>query len=255
MAHHFTLFLAAWSAFTLADTANSATSRELGQAAPGIRIGPKQPWKPMPPSSPRTKSCEVKAGARDDSAAIMAAVKECNGGGRVIFSRGKSYTIGTALDLRNLRNVDLVIQGKIEFSRDTAYWQRSAFKYRFQNAACFFALGGADVNVYGGSTSYTPSSLRRAFVLTSAGGSLNGNGNVWSSVFAANKNAIRPILFCIDGLNGGSVSDVSMNNSPQWVNLIMNSRNVVYSNIRIDSRHKNGDGWDTVAICMLSRIR
>jgi galacturan 1,4-alpha-galacturonidase len=89
----------------------------------------------------------------------MAAVKECNSGGRVIFSRGKQYNIGTALDLRHLRNVDLVIQGKIEFSRDTAYWQRSAFRYRFQNAACFFALGGADVNVYGGSTSYSLSHL------------------------------------------------------------------------------------------------
>jgi galacturan 1,4-alpha-galacturonidase len=228
MAPYVALFLVAWSAFTLADIEKGATTKNLGQAAPGIRIGPKQPWKPMPPSSPRTKSCEVRSGSRDDSAAIMAAIKECNGGGRVVFSRGKTYQIGTALDLRNLRNVDLVIQGKIEFSRDTSYWQRSAFRYKFQNAACFFALGGTDVNVYGG-------------------GSLNGNGNVWSGVFAANKNAIRPILFCIDGLNGGTVSDVAMNNSPQWVNLIMNSRNVVYSNIRIDSKHKNGDGWDTVS--------
>jgi galacturan 1,4-alpha-galacturonidase len=185
----------------------------------------------MPPSSPRTKTCEVRSGGTDDSPAILAAIKECNGGGRVVFSRGKTYHVGTALDMRNLRSVDLVIQGKIEFSRDTSYWQRSAFRYKFQNAACFFALGGTDVNVYGG-------------------GSLDGNGGVWSSVFRANKNAVRPILFCIDGLNGGTVSDVAMNHSPQWVNLIMNSRNVVYSNIRIDSKHANGDGWDTVRFCL-----
>jgi polygalacturonase len=227
MARYLKIFLVVWSAFALAETEISATTKHLGQSAPKIRIGPKQPWKPMPASSPRTKSCEVKAGGRDDSAAIMSAIKECNGGGRVIFSRGKTYNIGTALDLRNLRNIDLVIQGKIEFSRDTSYWQRSAFRYKFQNAACYWALGGTDVNVYGG-------------------GSLNGNGNAWSSVFSANKNAIRPILFCIDGLNGGTVSDLSMNNSPQWVNLIMNSRNVIYSEIKIDSKHKNGDGWDTV---------
>lgn len=115
------------------------------------------------------------------------------------------------------------------FSGDTNYWQKSAFKYKFQNAACYFALGGTDVNVYGG-------------------GTIDGNGGVWSNVFASNKNAIRPIPMCVVGMNGGTISDLSMRNSAQWFNLVMDSRNVVYSNIRINGHMKNTDGWDTVRL-------
>jgi galacturan 1,4-alpha-galacturonidase len=208
------------------------TSNELSPAqnGPNVVVGPKRPFKPMPQSTARTKTCEVKeGGGMDDSAAILEAIKECNDGGKVIFKGGAKYTIGTALDLRNLRHIDLVIQGTIQFSTDTAYWQKSAFKYRYQNAASFFALGGTDVNVYGG-------------------GTLDGNGHVWEGVFARNKDAIRPILFSVNGMNGGTISDLNMRSSPQWFNLVIDSRNVVYSNIRINGHQKNTDGWDTVSL-------
>lgn len=94
------------SSLTLADLHPLVTVRSLviPQDGPRISVGPKQPFKPMPPSSPRTKSCEVKSGAGgDDSAAIMSAIKECNGGGRVVLAHGAKYTIGRAMDLRNLK--------------------------------------------------------------------------------------------------------------------------------------------------------
>ena len=225
------LALSAIIALFVSVASTTTISKELvpAQNGPNIVIGPKKSFKPMPPSTPRTKTCEVKEGGRDDSPAILEAIKECNDGGKVIFKRGAKYTIGTALDLRNLRHIDLVIQGTIQFTSDTSYWQRSAFKYRYQNAASFFALGGIDVNVYGG-------------------GTIDGNGHVWESVFARNKDAIRPILFCVNGMNGGTVSDLTMKSSPQWFNLVIDSKNVVFSNIRINGHQKNTDGWDTVRV-------
>ncbi|KAF2666215.1 putative polygalacturonase [Microthyrium microscopicum] len=180
----------------------------------------------MPVSTPRTKTCEVAPGA-DDASAILSAVKSCNNGGRVVLARGAKYTISKPMDLRDLQHIDIVLQGTLTFSSDTSYWQKNAFKFKFQNAACYFQLGGTDVNVYGG-------------------GTIDGNGGVWGAVFAANKDAVRPIPVCVVEMNGGSISDIKMRNSAQWFNLVVDSKNVVYSGISIDGHAKNTDGWDTL---------
>lgn len=112
-----------------------------------------------------------------------------------------------------------VIQGSIIFTPDIAYWSANAFKHTFQKAESFFQIGGSDVNVYGG-------------------GSLNGNGAVWGT------KDIRPILFAVKGLKGGQIADLTLKNSPQWFNLIRDSQNVVYNNIKISGKNKNTDGWE-----------
>jgi galacturan 1,4-alpha-galacturonidase len=63
----------------------------------------------MPKSAPRTKECAVKSngGTKDDSQNILEAIKSCNNGGRVVFAKGSKYIIGTALDLRQLKSIDL----------------------------------------------------------------------------------------------------------------------------------------------------
>lgn len=72
---------------------------------------PNNPFKPLPTSSQRSKTCRVKAhgDGTDDSPAIMSAIKKCNNGGKVVFDEDKEYTIGTALDLTFLKNIDLGI--------------------------------------------------------------------------------------------------------------------------------------------------
>jgi galacturan 1,4-alpha-galacturonidase len=115
---------------------------------------------------------------------------------------------------------ELDIQGTIQFSGDVGYWQKNAFKHGFQNAATFFQLGGVDVNVYGG-------------------GTLDGNGGRWKS-----DQGVRPILFGTIGLKGGVIKDISLKNSPQWFNLVKDSKDVVFSNIRISGRNHNTDGWE-----------
>ncbi|KAL1304063.1 hypothetical protein AAFC00_000498 [Neodothiora populina] len=202
---------------------------------PEIVFSPKQPFKPFPSSLARTKDCVVAThgdGKTDDSPAILSAIKECNPGGHVVFSSGKTYIIGTALDLTNLTHVDLDIQGTIQFTNDTDYWQKHAFKLIFQNATSFFQLGGEDVNVYGG-------------------GTIDGNGQAWYDLYAKDIYILRPLLFGVTGLHGGSISNLNMRYSPQYYNFIANSTNVVYSDINISGYSKsknlakNTDGWDT----------
>lgn len=109
--------------------------------------------------------------------------------------------------------------------------QANAFHFYYQNATTFFVLGGEDVNVYGG-------------------GMLDGNGQIWYDLYAQNDLILRPILFCVDGLNGGSISDIYYRYSPQWNNFLANSTDVVYQGINIgghshsNNTAKNTDGWD-----------
>ncbi|KAI5281613.1 hypothetical protein KEM54_003127 [Ascosphaera aggregata] len=202
---------------------------------PEINFSPKQPFKPLLESPPRTKVCVVKTAGNgeDDSQNVLNAMNECNNGGHVVFGNCKEYTIGKALDLTFLKHIDIDIRGKITFTDDMDYWEQNSFKYEFQNTSSFFKIGGEDVNIYGG-------------------GEVYGNGATWWKVFQKNKALWRPILFAIDGLKGGVISDLRMTDSPNWVNIMLNSEHVVYNNITIENRSKdpkvpakNTDGWDT----------
>ena len=94
--------------------------------------GPGRPYpfpfnsgKPHRPSPPCTRSCTVakpKAATvikgvttpYDSGKDVLQAVRQCNPGGIVHFEKNQTYSIGTALDLTNLKNVDLDIQGTIK---------------------------------------------------------------------------------------------------------------------------------------------
>ncbi|KAF7938605.1 uncharacterized protein EAE98_000943 [Botrytis deweyae] len=201
---------------------------------PNVQYSPKTPNTPAPSPPARTKTCYVKSSGNgtDDSPAIMSALNECNNGGHVIFSKGVTYLVGTAMDWTFLKHIDLDIQGEILFSDDTDYWQANAFPFVFQNVTSFFKLGGEDVFMYGG-------------------GTLNGNGQVWYDLYAKDIYTLRPVLVGIDGLKDSILSDLVLRYSPEYYNFIANSSNVVYNNINIaggsSSKNpaKNTDGWDT----------
>jgi galacturan 1,4-alpha-galacturonidase len=141
-----------------------------------------------------------------------------------------SPRIGTALNLTFLNEIDLDIQGTIQFTNDTDYWQKNGFYQTFQNATTFFQLGGHDVNVYGG-------------------GTLDGNGQAWYDLYAKDIYILRPILFGTIGLHGGRIEDLKFRYSPQWYTLVANSTDVVFSNIDIEGGSvsknpaKNTDGY------------
>ncbi|KAF4312854.1 Exopolygalacturonase X-1 [Botryosphaeria dothidea] len=199
-----------------------------------VSVGPQPAYRPLPASSARNKTCVVPASGdgSDDGPAILKAFQSCNPGGSVVLSANTTYTVGTALDLTFLKHVDWVIEGTLQFTNDTDYWQANSFKQVFQNATTFFQLGGEDVNVYGG-------------------GTLDGNGQVWYDLYAEDIYILRPILFGTIGLKGGSISNLKLRYSPQWYNLVANSTDVVFSDIDIaggsvsKNPAKNTDGWDT----------
>ena len=58
-----------------------------------------------------------------------------------MFPCGTTYLIGTALTLTFIEHVGLDIQGYIQFTNDTAYWQANSFKQVYQNATTSFQLG------------------------------------------------------------------------------------------------------------------
>ncbi|KAL5363878.1 putative exopolygalacturonase X [Aspergillus floccosus] len=195
---------------------------------------PHHPFRPLPPSAPRTKTCHVRShgDGSDDAAFVLSALRKCNNGGKVVFDADKEYTIGTALDMTFLRHVDLEILGRIQFTNDTNYWEANSFKHGFQNATTFFQLGGTDVNVYGG-------------------GTLDGNGQVWYDLYAAKPLTLRPILLGVIGLHGGTIGPLKLRYSPQWYQLVANSTDVLFDGIDISgyssskNTAKNTDGWDT----------
>jgi galacturan 1,4-alpha-galacturonidase len=136
---------------------------------PTVTCSPHQPRLPKPTHPPRGKVCRVRCynNGQDDSPAILEAVQDCNNGGRILFKEDCNYTVGTALDLSNLKHVDLGmkvyhylqnvsltsdadIRGHIKFTNDTTYWQAHSFKFVFQNATSFWQIGGEDVAIYVG---------------------------------------------------------------------------------------------------------
>lgn len=70
---------------------------------------PHHPFKPLPASQARTKTCHVAnhGKGKDDSANILSALKKCNNGGKVVFDADKTYTVGKAMDMTFLKHVDL----------------------------------------------------------------------------------------------------------------------------------------------------
>lgn len=166
---------------------------------PNIAIGPKQPWKPMPVSAPRTKTCFVKpscTAGRDDTPKILAAFKECNNGGTVVLD--KEYTVCSPMDLRNLKNIDVALTGKLSFCADPEGWQTKLLRFPFQDQSSWWLWGGEDINLYGAGT-----------------GEINGNGQVWYDAYGANSSLTRPLLFATDGWHGGSMTGLKMRMAPQ----------------------------------------
>lgn len=79
-------------------------------ARPEITFDGHQPYQPMPASPKRHRQCKVKSHGdmkTDDSKYILEALHKCNDGGKVVFPAGRTYVIGTALDLQFLKHIDI----------------------------------------------------------------------------------------------------------------------------------------------------
>ncbi|KAI0869884.1 glycoside hydrolase family 28 protein [Hypoxylon argillaceum] len=218
-------------------TTTTATTLFSLPTLPDLTVGPKAPPTPFSRSPARdpSKVCVVDPEATDAGPALISAAHSCNNGGTVILLPDTTYTIASPTDLTFLQSVDVLILGTVVFSDDVEYWQTRAFGYAYQDTHLFWKFGGTDVNIYGLGI-----------------GTLDGLGQTWWTAKRSNETVYRPVLFGTDGLTGGSISGLNMKNSPMWFNVIMNSSDVLITDINIwnevtnsSSPPANTDGWDT----------
>lgn len=181
----------------LASIADAVAGPSL--ARPEIKPWPHAPGGHFPVSPPRDhdRYCLVEPSQHggDDAGKILSAFRQCNNGGTVVLD--KNYTIASPLDLTFLNQIDVAILGTINFSGDISYWKQHSFKYAYQNASAMWRFGGKDVNIFGKGV-----------------GRINGNGQPWYDGFAVDSLLQRPVLFLVDGLHGGSVTGLRLDNPP-----------------------------------------
>lgn len=90
--------------------AAGAAAKSCVSRRPSINPSPYEPRLPLPNPPRRHKVCVVETHGdetKDDSVFILSAFHECNNGGHVVFSRGSTYTIGTAMDWTFLNHIDI----------------------------------------------------------------------------------------------------------------------------------------------------
>ncbi|RHZ49307.1 hypothetical protein CDV55_100821 [Aspergillus turcosus] len=198
---------------------------ELLSQRPSIAVAPHGAFKPFPFSPARRKTCHVKShgDGSDGSKYILGAFRKCSPGGCVVFDKDKVYTIGKTMDIRFLKWVDVVIQGKIIMSNNIDYWLANSFKYPFQDTSSFIQIGGTDVNIY-------------------SGGEIDGNGQAWWDARMDNKTIQHPILVTYIDSRGRSVSTINLCNSPNWFQLAYSSSDLVFNIMYLNA---SSNGWDT----------
>ncbi|KAF7555558.1 hypothetical protein G7Z17_g2061 [Cylindrodendrum hubeiense] len=233
---HSTIFVAVACLASIASAAASPLHGRSLVTRPEIKAWPHSPGthNSVSPSRSRSRYCTVKPtkNGGDDAGNILKAFHKCNDGGTVVLDA--NYTIASPLDLTFLKHIDVAITGTVNFATNISYWTDHMFKYAYQDATAFWRFGGKDVNIFGHGV-----------------GVLNGNGQPWYDGFAANSSLLRPVLFLLDGLQGGSVTGLNMINPPSWFNLIANSTDIIVSDIKLKvgstnaNPAKNTDGWDT----------
>jgi galacturan 1,4-alpha-galacturonidase len=181
---------------------------------------------PCSPAREPKRFCFVQPGTapdRDDAAHILDSFHKCNDGGTVVLDQ--SYLIGSPLDLTFLKHIDVVITGEIHFDASDVYcWAENSFKYDFQNQSVYWKWGGEDVNIYGD--------------LSREKSVIDGHGQPYWEEIQTNKSVSkdfsysgrgivlrlcsdicilqlrRPMLFAFDGMEGATMSNLRMRNSP-----------------------------------------
>lgn len=66
-------------------------------------------------AAPSSRECVIKHNGNDDTQNIMDAFEQCKDGGRVVFSKGKNYTLGPVITTPKLANVEIVFQGDLVY--------------------------------------------------------------------------------------------------------------------------------------------
>ncbi|KAE9402726.1 pectin lyase-like protein [Gymnopus androsaceus JB14] len=166
---------------------------------------------------------------KDDAHRFLAASTSC---ATVTIPEDTTLNISTRLNMTNVSNLKIDLQGTIRFNPDIPYWSGpEGFFIPFQNQTTFWMLGGENI-------------------VLSGGGTLDGAGQAWYDAFATNATLLRPIILTLSGATNALVENIHLINSPEWFHLVQDSQNVLFNNISISAVSTsvnfiaNTDGWD-----------
>ncbi|KAF1348778.1 glycoside hydrolase family 28 protein [Delphinella strobiligena] len=178
----------------------------------------------------------------DVSSDFLWGINTASHGGLLHLEKGKTYVIGTKLDLPLLDDVYVKLDGEIKFTDDIEYWQTNNFYYDFQKSITFWVWSGKCIKIYGN-------------------GTLNGNGQAWWDQFAGleildtSNTYLRPILFLTDNATNVEVTGITQLNSPCWTNFFVRTNKVTFDNVYIEATSnnasalpKNTDGFDSINV-------
>ncbi|GMG17313.1 unnamed protein product [Aspergillus oryzae] len=175
---------------------------------------------------------------QDDVPQILAAFKECNHGGRIVFPEGHTYWIAQKLN-PVITDVTVDWKGTWLFSDDIEKWRNNTYWIEFQNHWTAFALSGQRIHINGHGT-----------------GGIDGSGNSWYNVEKTFTQPGRPMAFTPWNVTDLHVEHFSIIDSPLWALFIINGTNSKFDDIVVNSTAvnapwgtnwvQNTDGFDTM---------
>ncbi|CAK5280941.1 unnamed protein product [Mycena citricolor] len=176
----------------------------------------------------KTPLCTLAASGGDDAPQFLKAAQTCT---QVVIPKATTLNIATRLNMTGLSNTHINLQGKIRFAPNLPYWIKNSFAFAYQTQITWWLLGGNNILVNGG-------------------GTIDGAGQAWYDEFVSNKTLPRPISLTIIDAKNVLVQNISMINSPEWFNFLVNGQNVTYDGLTLTAAStssalaKNTDGWD-----------
>ncbi|KAF9888528.1 hypothetical protein FE257_008635 [Aspergillus nanangensis] len=191
-----------------------------------VEFREKFPYNPGP--IPRGRTVVTIRPSKDDhddvSEELLHGLKKANSGGTLYLPANQKFVIGQRLDLTFLKNVDVRLDGTIQFTNNVTFWQEptNLWHYPFQGSVSWWKWGGKNVRLYGD-------------------GTIDGQGQAWwDGLNGQNYTQYpRPILFYATNLTNFRLEGIKLKNSPDWNQLYVYSKQISIENILVDAVSTN----------------
>ncbi|ETS78650.1 hypothetical protein PFICI_08503 [Pestalotiopsis fici W106-1] len=160
----------------------------------------------------------------DISQEFLEGLKKANFGGTVYLPAGYTYVIAQRLDLTFLEDVEVKLDGVLQFTNDIEFWQKpeNLWQYPFQGSVSWWKWGGKNVKLYGQ-------------------GTIDGQGQIWWDELNGQTydEFPRPILFYATNLSNFRMEGILLKDSPDWTQLYVYSNNIEIENVLCDATSNN----------------
>ncbi|KAF2111131.1 pectin lyase fold/virulence factor [Lophiotrema nucula] len=177
-------------------------------------------------------------GGKDDTPDIMAAFKQCGQDGQIELVEG-DYTIAKVMDVKNLKNCDISIRGKLTWNDDINYWTKNSIGVDYAQRSTAWRFGGDTFSIRGHGQAL-----------------FFGNGQKWYDVNKNGSNmAGRPISLTLWEAKNVFIDGITWRQSQFWSTrrhtFVAHSQNVTMTNLDMNATSSsqyntvNTDGFDS----------